>query len=289
MSIDGSSPAALLRRYGLEAKRSLGQCFLHDRRVVEQIVDGLNPTHEDTVVEIGPGLGIMTAGLVDRAKMVIAIERDSQMVNVLKQEFSAIDNIKICQEDALRYDFSRLSSEPRDKVLVVGNLPYNVGTEILFRLLDHHRLFRQVSVMLQKEVAQRLAADPGSRTYGMPSVICRQLADVKWGMTVGRGCFTPVPKVESAVIHLYLREEPREKVDGRALRRVVKLAFGQRRKTLLRALRAGYPLPLVQQALSIAGIDGSRRGETLSLEEFARLTRALEAIVESNARQPDGN
>jgi 16S rRNA (adenine1518-N6/adenine1519-N6)-dimethyltransferase len=265
------SPSAVLRRYGLHAKKSWGQCFLHDASALSRIVDAASICAEDTVVEIGSGLGTLTSLLAARARRVLAIERDRDLAGVLRQEFSQNPKIEVREEDALRFDFSTVGSG----LIVVGNLPYNIASPLVFHLLDQREQIRSATLMLQLEVAERLAAKPGSRACGVPTLLCQQAADLRLCFVVRSGAFVPRPRVDSAVVRLEMRSTPRVDVDEVELRRVIEAAFGHRRKTLRRALASSFAVHEVEAALERSGIDGSRRGETLSLEEFGGLTRAL--------------
>jgi len=265
------SPTELLRRYQLFAKKSWGQCFLHDRKIVEAIVDAAQLDGADRVLEIGAGLGILTVALARRVKRVIAIERDRELVTVLGDVFSELDNVELIAANALEFDYSAFDPP----IAVIGNLPYNISSPILFRLLEQRSGISSVTIMLQRELAERIASPPGSRTYGAPSVICQHLAQVKTCLHVGRGAFTPPPNVDSTVIHLALREQISTPT---LLDAVVKAAFGQRRKTLLRALSSRFEKTAVKEALSSSGIPSSERAEKLDPEAFVALAEALEAL-----------
>ncbi len=271
------SPAAILRRHGLHAKKGLGQCFLHDRSVVRRMVEEAGITGAHTVVEIGPGLGILTRALLGAAGRVLAVERDPDMVAVLSAELPAAE---VLQLDALDMDLSRviqdLDVEP--PLQIMGNLPYNITSPLLFGLLDQRRLWSAATFMVQREVAARLCAGPGDgKVHGAPSIICQRLARVRLCFGVGRGAFHPAPRVDSAVVHLALRQTPRVAVDDARFARVVRAAFNQRRKTLRKALASAFDRDAVALALERSGVDGRRRGETLTIEEFGALTQALES------------
>jgi 16S rRNA (adenine1518-N6/adenine1519-N6)-dimethyltransferase len=261
------SPTTLLRRYGLRPKKSWGQCFLHDRSVLERIVDEARPTRADTVVELGAGLGTLTAHLATRAARVIAVERDRDLAEVLRRELGADPRVEVWEENALTVELAPLAP-----VLVVGNLPYNIASPLLFRLLAQREAIRSATLLLQLELAERLAAPPGSRTYGAPSVLLQRAAQVRQCFIVRRGAFVPRPRVDSALLHLTMR--PPTQNDA-AVAEVVHAAFRFRRKTLRRGLRASYPGAAVDQALAAAGIDGDRRAETLSVAEYDALATSL--------------
>ncbi|MCC6750409.1 MAG: ribosomal RNA small subunit methyltransferase A [Deltaproteobacteria bacterium] len=267
------SPPELLRRHGLYPKKPWGQCFLHDPQVVARIVAAAELREDDWVVEVGAGLGSLTVALAERVARVVAVERDRDLVAVLRSELAAYPRIELVEGNALTFDFRGFDR----KVVVVGNLPYHIGTEILFRVLEQRAGVRSATFMLQKEVAQRLAAAPGSRVYGAPSVLCQRVAEVSLRLTVGRGAFTPPPRVDSAVVHLAFRDAPQVEVDDAHFSRVVHAAFSARRKTLKRALAARFPVEAVTEALAAAGVRPEQRGETLSVVEFGRLALALQA------------
>ncbi len=267
------SPASILRRYGLRAKKSWGQCFLHDACVVNRIAEAAGINAKDTVIEIGAGLGALTQALAVRAKRVLAIERDRDLAHVLRQELALNPRVEVREENALTFDFNQVSGP----ALVVGNLPYNIASPLLFHLLEERRSIRCATVMLQREVADRLVAEPGSKTYGVPSVLCQHVCDVHICFLVPSAAFFPRPKVQSAVVRLDFLPAPRVDVDENVLRQVVRAAFQRRRKTLRRALAATFSPSHVEEALANSAIDGRRRGETLSLEEFGRLARTMGA------------
>lgn len=268
-----TAAAELLRQHGQRAKKSWGQNFLHDTRIVARIVDAAAIAPADVVVEIGAGLGALTAALAARAARVLAIERDRELVLLLRQAFAAVPAVTIVEANALTFDFAAV--ERTERLVVVGNLPYNIASPLLFRLLAARAHLRSATVMLQRELAQRLVAGPGTRRYGAPSVLLQQHAELHTCLQVGRGAFVPAPRVDSTVIRLDFRGAPQAPVDDAALRLTVRTAFGMRRKTLLRALSAAYPEPLVADALARCAIDPRARAETLTVAQFAALARAL--------------
>jgi 16S rRNA (adenine1518-N6/adenine1519-N6)-dimethyltransferase len=262
-------PTTLMRRYNLRPKKSWGQCFLHDPSVLGRIVDEAGVTAADTVVEIGAGLGALTAHLAARAARVIAVERDRELAEVLRRELGGHPRVEVREANALTVDLAPLAP-----VLVVGNLPYNIASPLLFRLLEQRASIRSATLMLQLELAERLVALPGGRTYGAPSVLCQRAAEVRLCFVVRRGAFVPRPRVDSAVIRLAMR--PPTESDA-AVDEVVHAAFRFRRKMLRRGLSATYPPAAVHWALASAGVDGDRRAETLSVAEFEALARSLAA------------
>jgi 16S rRNA (adenine1518-N6/adenine1519-N6)-dimethyltransferase len=267
----------LLARHGLHARHRLGQHFLLDDRVYDRIIAEVGAEPDDWIVEIGAGLGTLTrrlCALVPGGR-VVALERDPRLHQLLGAELAGLP-LELWLGDAVRFDLAALAGRAPRRLLVVGNLPYQISSPILGNLEAAHRLVARAVFMLQREVAERLAAAPGSDQYGQLSVMLAQHFDVALVRRVGPRSFLPPPKVESAVVRLAARAAPRAAVvDEGHLGRVVKAAFGQRRKTLRNALTAAAPRAAVEAALAAAGIDGQRRGETLALEEFARLADAL--------------
>ena len=274
------------RRATTGKRRALGQHFLRDPDVATRIVDLLAPTGRDLVLEIGPGEGALTFELARRTGRVLALELDRALAERLGARLATSPHVEVRVADALRFDYETLVGgrpDPGGRVLVAGNLPYSVGTAILGALLDAAPAIvaaapMEMAVMLQREVAERVAAGPGSRAYGSLSVVGQLAADVTLAFLVPPGAFRPPPQVESAVLHLRARRAPPVAVaDRAALEQVVRAAFSQRRKTLANALAAGLRLSPDQArtALTAAGIDPLRRAETLSLEEFARLAVSL--------------
>lgn len=284
-----SGAAAVLERYGLAPRKGLGQNFLVDRNIVRQIAAAAELTDGDVAVEIGPGLGALTWALAERARAVVAIEVDAGLVRWLEELARLRTNIRIVHADALTVDFRRLLEEhplgPGGAYKLVANLPYYITTPLLMRLLEEHLPLSAMVIMVQREVAQRITARPGTKDYGALSVAVQLRADVEPVAVVSPNVFLPRPQVESAVLRLRLRPLPAEVADEALLFAVVRAAFGQRRKTLRNALKSAavpagggqppWPAEAVARALAEAGIDGERRGETLSADEFIRLANAL--------------
>jgi 16S rRNA (adenine1518-N6/adenine1519-N6)-dimethyltransferase len=261
-------------------RRALGQHFLRDESVARRIVELVRPTRADLVVEIGPGKGALTAGLASACGRLLALEVDTGLAARLQARFAQLAHVEILTVDARAFDYSRLQDRRPDaagRVLVVGNLPYSVAKPILMRLVEAGRAVDEMALMLQREVAERLAALPGGRTYGSLSVLTQIACDVDLAFTVPPGAFSPPPQVDSAVVHLRVRSAPPIPIaDARRFSLVVRSAFGQRRKSLANALAAGLGLAVDQsrELVAAAGIDPMRRSETLSLTDFARLADA---------------
>ena len=256
-------------------RRALGQHFLRDYAIARAIVDLVAPTANDLVVEIGPGEGALTGELARRAGRVIALEVDPDLAAWLRPRFPSVD---IVEDDARTWDYGTLRAPAGGRVLVVGNLPYSVGKPILMALVTARTAIDTMALMLQREVAERVAAAPGSKVYGSLSVLTQLYCDVTLALRVPPGAFRPPPKVDSAVIRLDVLPSPRVAIaDERRFHVVVRAAFAQRRKTLANALAAGLgrPVDVLRVAAESAGIDPSRRAETLTIADFAELTRHL--------------
>lgn len=271
------SPGALLRRHGLRPKKAWGQNFLSDPGVQSRIAGLVAPAAGETVIELGAGLGHLTARLVGQGARVIAVERDRELAPVLREELGRQHpELEIVEADAAQFDFAAVARETGQRVVVCGNLPYHLSSPILFHVLDNHTAVKRVVVLLQREVAERIAAPPDTPEYGLLSVLLQHIADVRIGLRVPRGAFVPPPDVDSAVLVADLLPAPRAPVESELrFRRVVKAAFSQRRKTLSNALRPLAPREVLDAAFTATGIDPGRRGETLSVAEFAALERAL--------------
>ena len=263
-------PAELLRRHGLRPKKDWGQNFLGDEELLSSLAALARLKAGDTVVELGAGLGHFTRALASTGAHVVAVERDRELVPILRAE---LPGVEVAEADAKSFDLRQVAMRADQRVVVCGNLPYHLSSPILFHLLDQRAAVRRAVLLLQREVAERIAAQPGGRDYGLLSVLIQHVADVQLAISVPRHAFTPPPEVESAALVLEFLEKPRAAVqDEQRFRILVKAAFSQRRKTLWNAVRA---VPGAREAMARAGIDPQRRGETLSVEEFASIERAL--------------
>ncbi|HPM40819.1 MAG TPA: 16S rRNA (adenine(1518)-N(6)/adenine(1519)-N(6))-dimethyltransferase RsmA [bacterium] len=275
---------SLLKKYGIAPKKRLGQHFLHARPVMEKIVAALAPEKKDAVIEIGPGLGVMTAIAAAKADHVFAIEKDAAMIDAARAEFGDIENITWIEEDILEVplcDVVRKLAliDPDERALLMGNLPYNISSPIFFCMLEHRKMLARAVVMVQREVAERVCAKPGGKDYGILSVLMQAVAECKKLFDVTQKSFVPPPEVVSSVMKLEFRTGGCGIEDEAFFRVVVKGAFGQRRKTLRNAL-LGARLPGIgaerlDSALSSLKIDPKRRPETLSVEEFINLSNKL--------------
>ena len=254
------------------AKRYLGQIFLCDPSILRRIIQVAQLSKEDLVVEIGPGWGKLTRMLAERVKKVIAIELDERLFEGLKTELAGYDNLELIHGDALKYPYENL---PEFKV--VANIPYYITTPIIFRLLKAKKNLKSMTLTIQKEVAERIVAAPGGKDYGVLSVMIQYYAEPRLKFIIPKGAFRPVPKVCSAVVHFKILERPPVSVkDEEYFFRVVKTAFSQRRKMLSNSLKSlSIDIIDIKDKLTEAGIDSSRRPETLCIEEFARLSNVL--------------
>ena len=250
-------------------KEHLGQNFLSDPSVLVRIISAADLSPEDTIVEIGPGPGRMTRMLAERVKRLIAIELDHDLYQKLAGDFIAYRNVEIVHGDVLQFPFETL-----DVFKVVANIPYYITTPIIFRLLDAKQNLRSMTLTIQKEVAQRIAASPGSKDYGVLSISTQYHTEPEIRFIIPKEAFRPVPKVDSAVIHMAIRKAPPVSVrDEKLLFSIVRTAFSQRRKTLSNSLKSLNQD--IKSVLSTAGIDPRRRPETLSIAEFALLSDLL--------------
>ena len=274
-------PRRVLARHGLRAKKSWGQNFLHDRSVHARIVAAAACAPDDVVVEIGAGLGTLTAALATAEPppaRVIALERDADMLRVLAAELGGEPRVTITPADAATFDFAAASRAAGRPLIVVGNLPYQIASVLVVALVEAGPAVARAIVMVQREFAQRIVAPPGSRTYGRLSVTVQQHAEARILFHVPPGAFHPPPSVTSSVMRLVPRASPLAPVRDAALfSEVVKQAFSTRRKMLRRALEPGFGEGAVSRALAAAGIDETLRAERLSVADFARLADAFDA------------
>lgn len=264
----------------MRAKRSLGQNFLVGSHYPRRIVDSVAPRAGETIIEIGPGQGALTGLLVESGARVIAIELDHDLIPRLLQSFSRRENFRLVEADAMRVDYCELIA-PETSARVVANLPYYISTPILQRLIKHRRCLSEMTLMLQREVVERITASPGGREYGFLSVLAQFYCEVERLFDVPPGAFRPAPKVHSSVLRLRARARTAAVKDEDLFIELTKVLFAQRRKTILNNLRAGWSkLGLADEAgifapLASIGLDPMRRAETLAVEEIARLADAI--------------
>ena len=276
---------AVLAQYGIRARKKYGQNFLTDGNIVRGIVEAAGIGEEDCVLEIGPGIGTMTQCLAEAAGRVICVEIDESLRPVLAQTLEDCDNVEILWQDILRTDLRSLM-ETRNggrPLRVVANLPYYVTTPILLRLLEEKGCFESITVMVQKEVADRICAGPGSKEYGALSLAVQYYSAPEVVLKVAPSCFLPRPAVESAVLHLQAYEKPPVEAEEGFLFALIRASFNQRRKTLANGLSHGFGYQgrkltrgEVEEVLASMGLGPDVRGEKLSLDQFAALSRALQ-------------
>lgn len=276
-----SQVTELLRAHGLRPRKRWGQNFLIDRNTLENVLRAAEVGPEDAVLEIGPGLGTLTRELAGRARRVVAVEIDPLLVGLLRTETVAdLANVAVVQADALGLELAEVLGDERWKA--VANIPYYITTPLIERLLEHRARLERIVLMVQREVAARLLAAPGSEEYGSLSVFAQYYTVPEITARVSRTAFLPPPGVDSAIVRLLVRPAPAVPVrdEGRFFQ-VVRASFEQRRKTLLNSLTTvpGVTREVAAAALAGAGIDPTRRGETLGLVEFARLSDALGASI----------
>jgi 16S rRNA (adenine1518-N6/adenine1519-N6)-dimethyltransferase len=272
-------PRAVLARHGLRAKRGYSQNFLISQRAVDTIAAATVIDADMVVVELGAGLGTLTSALLRAGTRVIAIERDPDMLRVLEAELGAY-RLEVRREDAAALDYAALAQQIGGPPGVAGNLPYAITGPILRNLVEHRRSLAHAVVMVQREVRNRLVAQPGTGDYGALTVFTQAAFAVDTVLKLGAGAFHPRPRVESAVVRLKPRAVPLAE-ETPAFRRTVRAAFQSRRKTLRNALATTTAPALASRALTAAGIDPDRRGETLSVQEFACLAAALESTEQA--------
>ena len=274
----------ILAKYGFAFKKSLGQNFLIDPNILRNIVSHANLTENSGAIEIGPGIGALTEHLAREAKKVVSFEIDQRLLPVLEDTLSPYDNVKIVHSDILKADVEKVIAEEMpgiDDIMVVANLPYYVTTPILMKLLNDRLPIRGFVVMMQKEVADRITAKPGTKAYGSLSIAIQYYVTAEIAMVVPKTVFMPQPNVDSAVIRLIKHETPPVTViDEDFLFQVTRASFAQRRKTILNNLQNGLESgkqnkQLILDALAACGVETTRRGETLSIQEFGKLADEL--------------
>ncbi|MEE1351488.1 MAG: 16S rRNA (adenine(1518)-N(6)/adenine(1519)-N(6))-dimethyltransferase RsmA [Clostridia bacterium] len=266
-------------KYGFVFKKGLGQNFLSSKSVLEEIAAAAEIDNEG-VIEIGPGFGVLTHELAMRAKKVVALELDERLIPILADTLGEHNNIKVINADVLKTDVKKLIADEFDgmSVSIAANLPYYITTPIITSLIEEHLPLHNLVVMVQKEVAERITAKPGTKNYGAISVLCQFYTIPEYVTTVPADLFVPPPKVDSAVVKMKFRDVPAVEVkDEKLFFRTVKAAFSQRRKTLLNCLTANFPKSKAEISDLLTGIEiePTRRGETLTLEEFARISDLL--------------
>lgn len=274
---------AILNQYPFMFQKKFGQNFLIDPRVLDKIINAAEITKEDCVIEIGPGIGSVTQALLENAGKVISIEIDDQLIPILKEQYGHNEHFKLIHKDVLKVDLKKLIEEesPHRKIKVVANLPYYITTPIIMMLLENELPIESITVMVQKEVADRMASGPGSKQYGAITVAMNYYCSTSLVANVPQNCFMPRPNVDSAVIKLTLHETPVVDVDNpKQMLSIIKAAFSQRRKTLLNTLASngnlGLDKEMIKNILEESGIGASTRGETLLLQDYAMLSNFID-------------
>ncbi len=269
----------LLNKYHISASKNLGQNFLIDDEAVNTIISSAQITNEDLIIEIGPGLGTLTARLLEKAKKVIAVELDDRMITILKERFKIYSNFELIHEDILKVDLKELiKKENISKVKIVANLPYYITTPIIMKLLEDKIPIESITVMVQKEVADRLTATPGTKNVGAITYCVSYYCEPSSVLLVPNTSFIPSPEVNSEVIKLKIRKEaPVELKDEALFFKVIKASFMQRRKTLLNGLSNGNiaSKDKIKEMLNNLGLEENVRGESLTLEQFAKISNYL--------------
>ncbi len=273
---------AIIDSYSFSFQKKFGQNFLVDSNVLENIIEKAGITKDDLVVEIGPGIGAMTQYLCESAREVVAIEIDEMLIPILNYTLSEYDNFEIINDDALKTDIEQIAKKKNDgkPIKVVANLPYYITTPIIMGLLEGDAPIESITIMVQKEVAERMQTGPGSKEYGALSLAVQFYADANILMNVPASCFMPKPKVDSSVIKLDIYKEKQIDVcDEEMMFKIIRASFNQRRKTLVNGLKNAGNLPFrkeeIEEAIEKLGEDVRVRGEKLTLKQFARLTNIL--------------
>lgn len=279
-------PRILLNAYHIRAKKNLGQHFLSDPSTARMIVNRSKITPEDVVLEIGAGLGALTLPVSHTAKKVFAVEKDRQIIDLLKTQLLASDvsNVVLMDNNILDIDINTLADEASSKMVVIGNLPYNISSQILVKLIQSRRNVSRAVLMFQKELAQRITAPPGCKNYSRLSVMLQYCAEIKSLTTVKADLFFPKPKIDSEVLEIKFKDQSDFPVaDEMLLFEVIKAAFGKRRKTLKNALSKSMldiDAQTALDALMRSGVNSSRRAETLSISEFITLSNCLKEVLD---------
>jgi len=282
--VNRSNTAEIIRKHQFNFQKKFGQNFLVDSHILEKIIESANLTLEDCVLEIGPGIGTMTQRLAEEAGQVLAVEIDKNLIPILRETLSGYDNVTILNEDILKIDINRIVEEHGGRPLkVVANLPYYITTPIIMALFERHIPLQSVTVMVQKEVADRMQVGPGTKDYGALSLAVQYYAKPEVVTRVPASCFMPKPNVDSTVIRLTRYMEPPVQVkDEGWFFAIIRASFNQRRKTLVNGLanagNLGVNRQQVEEALNAMGLSMTVRGEALTLEQFAQVSDRLLAL-----------
>lgn len=278
----------VLQKYKFNFQKKFGQNFLIDTHVLEKIIDAAGITKDDFVLEIGPGIGTMTQYLCENAREVAAVEIDNNLIPILKDTLKEYDNVEVIHEDILKVDIQELAQRKNQSrpIKVVANLPYYITTPIIMGLFESHVPIASITIMVQKEVADRMQAGPGSKDYGALSLAVQFYAKPEIVANVPPNCFMPRPNVGSAVIRLTRHETvPVDVSDEKLMFRIIRASFNQRRKTLANGLNNAPDIPLskeqIQESITALGVPVNIRGEALTLEQFAKLSNIMHSIIKA--------
>lgn len=282
---------AVLQKYNFNFQKKFGQNFLIDTRVLERIIAAAGVTKEDFVLEIGPGIGTMTQYLCEHARAVAAVEIDKNLIPILADTLSEYDNVEVINDDILKVDINRLAKERNGgkPIKVVANLPYYITTPIIMGLFESHVPIDSITIMVQKEVADRMQVGPGTKDYGALSLAVQYYAKPEIVANVPPNCFMPRPNVGSAVIRLTRHKEvPVQVADEKLMFRIIRASFNQRRKTLVNGLNNAPDIPFskekIVEAIAELGVNPSIRGEALTLEQFAKLSNIFSGNDENRLK-----
>ncbi|MEE1251445.1 MAG: 16S rRNA (adenine(1518)-N(6)/adenine(1519)-N(6))-dimethyltransferase RsmA [Lachnospiraceae bacterium] len=281
---------AVLQKYNFNFQKKFGQNFLIDTHVLDKIINAAEITKEDFVLEIGPGIGTMTQYLCENAREVVAVEIDKNLIPILEDTLKEYDNVTVINEDVLKVDINKLAEEKNNKkpIKVVANLPYYITTPIIMGLFESHVPIDSITIMVQKEVAERMQVGPGTKEYGALSLAVQYYAKPEIIANVPPNCFMPRPKVGSAVIRLTRHKEtPVQVEDEKLMFRIIRASFNQRRKTLVNGLKNSGELSLskeiIEESIEELGVPLTIRGEALSLEQFAILSNIIYRKIENKS------
>jgi 16S rRNA (adenine1518-N6/adenine1519-N6)-dimethyltransferase len=269
-----------LAEYGLTPRKKWGQHFLIDRNILNKVIQTAELGKKDAVLEVGPGLGEMTLALARQVEKVIAVEIDPKLVEILKKKTTGLPNVEVIKGDILKINFNEFLDQERQRLKVVANLPYQISTPLLFRFIESRDVFSALTLMLQKEVAERMIASPGGKDYGPLSVFTQAVSNLSISFFIKPSAFFPPPKVESAVIRVVWKERPVVGLEEKEwFKNVVRGCMSYRRKRLMNALKhSDLALPPdIEQRMEKIGIDSQRRPGTLTVQEFAHLAEALKS------------
>lgn len=265
----------LLNKYKLKANKNLGQNFLINQQIIDDIVKVANVNEDDLIIEIGPGLGSLTSKLADNAKKVVAIELDQNMIEILKERFSLYKNVEIIHGDIMKVDLKEIIGEEKN-VKIVANLPYYITTPIVMKLLEENLKMKSITVMVQKEVGERFCAIPGGKEYGAITVSINYYSDPKIVLDVPKDNFNPIPEVDSCVVQLKLKKNHIELKDKKLFFRLIKIAFSQRRKNIGNSLTGiGMTKQEVKEMLEALSLDINLRAENLSINQYAQIANYI--------------